>query len=81
MIIPTKGINPNKALLTVSGQIVNMLDEPMTVSKLWTSFQDQRSTNEGASIGFDWFVLSLDLVKILGLIDLGADGYLTRRVK
>lgn len=81
MIIPTKGINPNKALLTVGGQIVNMLDEPMTVSKLWTSFRDQRYTNEGSSIGFDWFVLSLDLVKILGLIDLGTDGYLTRRVK
>lgn len=78
MIIPTKGINPNKALLTVSGQIINMLDEPMTVSKLWTSFRDQISTNEESAIGFDWFVLSLDLANILGLIDLGSDGYLRR---
>ena len=81
MIVPTKGVHPNKAMLTVGSQIVNILNEPMTVSKLWTSIRDIRSMNEESPIGFDWFVLSLDLVKILGLIDLEADGYLIRRVR
>ena len=79
MIVPTKGVHPNKAMLTVGGQIVNILNEPMTVSKLWTSIRNKRSMNEESPIGFDWFVLSLDLVKILGLVDLGEDGYLVRR--
>lgn len=81
MITPTKGVHPNKALLTISGQLIDILDEPMTVSKLWTSVQDRKLMDGESTIGFDWFVLSLDLIKILGLVDLGTDGYLTRRVR
>lgn len=78
MIVPTKGVHPRQALLTVGGEIVDALEEPMTVSRLWTEIRERRTVNEDSAIGFDWFVLALDLVKILGAVELGSDGFLAR---
>jgi hypothetical protein len=35
MIIPTKGISADRALLTVGAQILQQLDQPRTVSASW----------------------------------------------
>jgi len=80
VIVPTKGVDPKQALLTVGGEIVDVLEEPMTVSRLWTEVRDRRSTGGDAAIGFDWFILALDLVRTLGIVDLGSDGFLVRSV-
>lgn len=77
MILPTKGVPPERALLTVGGEIVAALDQPKSVSRLWTDIRSQRADSE-AAIGFDWFVLALDLARCIGAVDLRADGFIVR---
>jgi hypothetical protein len=78
MIVPTKGIRPQIALLTVGGEIISELTEPMTVSRLWSCLRMSRTARNDSQIGFDWFVLALDLAFSLGTIQLTEDGFLTR---
>lgn len=67
MILPTKGIGPDKALLSVGADILRNLKVPKTVSYLWA---DLRNRNlETLQISFDWFVLALDLLFVMGVVE------------
>lgn len=67
MILPTKGIAPDKALLSIGAFILRDLDEPKTVSRIWA---DLRRVEEGPpDLTFDWFVLGLDLLYLVGTLD------------
>ena len=67
MILPTKGIGSDKALLSIGALILRELDEPKTVSRLWA---DLRRVEEGPpDLTFDWFVLALDLLYLIGTLD------------
>jgi hypothetical protein len=68
MILPTKGIPPSQALLAVAGEALRSLDEAKTVSRLWDDFR--RTSDPRIDITFDWFVLGLDLLFILGAVEL-----------
>jgi hypothetical protein len=71
MILPTKHIRPDRALLTVGGYLLVSLREPMTVSRLWDDLRSGRGGGgEPAPINYDWFVLALDLLFIVGAIEL-----------
>jgi hypothetical protein len=76
LITPTKGIAPQRALLTVAAQIMRILDEPMTTSTAWRKLADWRDRN-GAKmpISFDWFALALSVLYGVGLVHL-EDGIL-----
>jgi len=78
MITPTKGVPPQRALLTVGGEIVQILDDNKTVSGTWAELRRRREARADAEIAFDWFVLALDLVFALGAVELGEDGFLVR---
>lgn len=68
MILPTKGIPPRRALVTLGGDILRLLTEAKTISRLWDDFR--KSGPVGTEVTFDWFVLSLDLLFLMGAIDL-----------
>lgn len=69
MILPTKHIRPDRALLTVGGDLLVSLQEPMTVSRLWDDVRSKRGApGEPAPISYDWFVLALDLLFMIGAI-------------
>ncbi|GHO94589.1 hypothetical protein KSF_046370 [Reticulibacter mediterranei] len=38
MILPTKRLGPERAMLTVGAEILSLLTEPKTVSRLWHEF-------------------------------------------
>ncbi len=79
MIAPTKGIAPERSLLVVGAQILQILDQPMTISQTWTRLQRWRTANgHHAPVPFGWFVLSLDVLYALGVVDLERE-LLTRR--
>ncbi|CEI28285.1 Putative uncharacterized protein [Propionibacterium freudenreichii] len=79
MITPTKGISPQRALLTVSAQISMILTEPMTVSQAWTSLKTWRVRHSNdAVLPYSWFVLALDVLYALGTIHY-EDGLLYRK--
>lgn len=67
MILPTKGVGPDKALLSLGAKILQELEEPKTVSRLWSEFS-MRSLS-GSKYTFDWFVLALDLLYVLGAVE------------
>ena len=67
MILPTKGIPPRRALLTLGGDILRQLTDSKTVSRLWDDFREDRPTS--AEVTFDWFVLGLDLLFALGAVE------------
>lgn len=66
MILPTKGIAPRQALLTVGAEVLRLLTEPKTVSRVWDELGDP---DELPTLTYDWFVLSLDLLYLLGAVE------------
>ena len=81
MILPSKHLPQNRALLTVGAMILNLLSQPTTVSALWEDIARRRQRQlEVSPIRYDAFVLSLDLLFLMGAIDLH-DGLLRRTSK
>lgn len=69
MITPTKGIAPQRALLTVGAQISMVLTGPMTVSQAWSALRVWRARHANdAALSFSWFVLALDTLYAIGAI-------------
>ena len=73
MILPSKHMSQEKALLTVGAELLKHLDRPKTISAVW---EDMRHS---ASLSYDWFVLALDLLYAIDAIEI-LDGLLMRRV-
>lgn len=67
MILPTKGVGADKALLSVGADILRSLAGPKTVSRLWSDLREQNA--ETLQITFDWFVLALDLLYVMGVVE------------
>lgn len=66
MILPSKHLSQDRALVTLGADLLGVLRAPKTVSGLWNDFKAGRG--ERAPVGYDWFVLALDLLFILGLV-------------
>jgi hypothetical protein len=81
VITPTKGIAPQRALLTIAAQVSMTLTEPMTVSQAWTALKAWRAKNANdAALSFSWFVLALDVLFALDILRL-ENGLLFKAVK
>lgn len=78
MILPSKHLTQDRALLTVGAEILQHLSRPVTVSALWQrmkcSPRDQKATS---SLRYDAFILALDLLFLIDALDL-RDGLLVR---
>jgi hypothetical protein len=68
MILPTKHIGLQRSLLGIGADILLVAREPMTVSRLWEEFKRARVGSEARRVPFEWFVLALDLLFIVGAI-------------
>jgi hypothetical protein len=81
MILPGKHLREDRALLSVGGEILAHLDEPRTVSELWERVRIARTPSPAlASLSFDWFVLSLNLLYAISAVEL-VDGLITARTE
>ncbi len=67
MILPTKHLTPAQSLLGVAARLLEQLDRPLTVNELWEECRDDPRVAT-----FDRFVLSLDLLFLLGAIEMSA---------
>jgi hypothetical protein len=69
MILPTKRIHQDRALLAVGAAVLRRLDEPKTVSRLWDEVErSYRSRASSPTLTYDWFILSLDLLFVINAI-------------
>jgi hypothetical protein len=73
MILPTKHIPQNEALIGVGATVLAHLSGPMTVSGLWERLRSERNVGT-----FERFVLATNLLFLIGAVDL-RDGLITRR--
>lgn len=81
MILPSKQLGQDRALISVGGEILRLLDEPKTVSRLWEELRQTYIMRYGSLIlTYDWFILSLDLLYALGIVEL-ASGRLRRNLQ
>jgi hypothetical protein len=72
MILPSKHISQEKALLTIGAELLKVLNRPKTISTVW------EQVRLSGSISYDWFVLALDLLYTIDAIDL-YEGHISRR--
>ena len=71
MILLTKHLKQDRARLTVGAEILGLLGESKTVSRLWEELKKSRSVRPGQlSLTYDWFVLALDLLFLLQAIEM-----------
>lgn len=72
MILPTKHIGQNEALIGVGATLLSQLVSPMTVSGLWDRIR--KEPNVGT---FERFTLAANLLYLIGAIDI-KDGLIVR---
>jgi hypothetical protein len=70
MILPTKRLSPDRSMLALGGEILRLLYEPKTVSRLWEEFCQMRDRLSGRrNVTFSWFVLALDFLYAVRAIE------------
>ena len=70
MILPTKHIRPDRALIGVGAEVLDTLEQPMTMSKLWDEIRSRRPADEpNPVIDYRRFVLSLDFLYTINAIE------------
>jgi hypothetical protein len=72
MILPTKHISQNEALIGVGATLLAHINGPVTVSGLWERLRSE--PNVGT---FERFVLASNLLYLIGAIDI-KDGLIVR---
>lgn len=81
MILPSKHLPQDRALLTVGGHILTFLGHPKTVSALWEELNKQAGglgATRPRRITYDWFLLALDLLYAVEAVELES-GRVARR--
>lgn len=73
MILPTKHIPTEQTLLGLGAALLPQLAQEQTVSSLW------EFARKNPAVGtFDRYVLALDLLHLLGAVEMQDDGLLRR---
>lgn len=68
---PHKKACPERAMITIGADLLGLLTEPKTVSRLWSELSDMMSQQSSTRlISYDWFILTLDLLYILGGVEM-----------
>lgn len=80
MILPSKHLSQDRALLTVGAKILQHLSQPKNISALWEELTHPNVVGRKAAsaVRYDAFVLALDLLFSIGAIEL-QDGLVTRK--
>ena len=80
MILPSKHLPQDRALLTVGAHVLTFLAHPKTVSALWEELNrhDAGLAVTTRRITYDWFLLALDRLYAMGTIELES-GLVARR--
>lgn len=77
MILPTKHLPTERSLIAIGADIVGLLDEPKSVSKLWLDFQ-KLNEQRNLRLTFDWFTLAISMLYAIDAVE-QSDHRLRRR--
>jgi len=70
MLLPTRGISADRALLTVGADVLDVLVDSMTVSDVWDAYRRKKNALQTIVPSFDWFSLALAGLFAMGVIEL-----------
>ncbi len=76
MILPTKHIRISESLIGLGGYLLKLLKEPITIDELWFKFLKYNNKKFPAYHSFDNLVLSLNLLYMMGIIEINEYGEL-----
>jgi hypothetical protein len=80
MILPSKHLSQDRALLTIGARVLQHLTKPKTVSALWEELpRNGAGRKDPSPLRYDGFVLALDLLFLMGVIEL-EEGLLFRKL-
>lgn len=65
MILPSKHISQDQALIGIGAILLKEVAQPQTVTSLWESVREERTVGT-----FERFVLALDMLHIVGAVSL-----------
>jgi hypothetical protein len=65
MILPNKHISTHNSLLGIGAIVIEHMDSPRTVSSLWNQL-----SQDPKIVTFERFILALDLLYIIGAIEI-----------
>ena len=68
MLMPTKHIRTENALIGVGAELLILLDRDKTVSRLFSDLQEARREGGMSTIHFDWFLLAVDFLFTIGAV-------------
>jgi len=70
VILPTKHLPADKALLSIGGRVLELLlEEPRSISELWDSVRaGSETTVTQRRTSYDWFILAIDLLFLIGAV-------------
>ena len=75
MILPQKHLKLSESLFAIGGYILGILKEPLTVDELWVKFHNVIIlSNPEINCSFDKFILSIDYLFVINLIDANEKG-------
>lgn len=81
MILPSKHLSYDRALLTIGARVLSFLKYPRTCSALWEEVNNESNdyaVNLHNKITYDWFILALDILYAFEAIEY-KDGQVMRR--
>ena len=74
MILPSKHMQPDRALIAVGADILAVLPAASPVSEIWDRVRARRAARQNVSpITFDWFTLAMALLYALHAIEMDGD--------
>jgi len=79
MLLPTKGISVDRALVTLGADILEVLTVPTSISGLWERFNSaRRASPKTERVTFDWFSLALASLYAMRAIELTHNDHVRR---
>lgn len=79
MIFPTKHLPIKRALISISAEVYELIGDKSTTSSIWEEYSKMLSKSlRTADVSYDWFILSIDLLYLLKMIEF-RDGFIKRK--
>jgi hypothetical protein len=74
MLLPTKNIKLSESLIALGAFVLKFLDKPKNIDQVWAEIKQINNTSLNHS--YDNFLLSLDFLFTIGIIDINKKGEL-----
>jgi len=80
MILPAKHIKFSQSLIGLGGFILSFLKKPMTIDEIWTKYSNTSKKRYPGYHDFDNIILAINLLFIMGSVELNEKGQLYNAV-